>query len=97
MIMGKSGCMGFSKMFHSPRIAADGTSNARSRRRESESSPKARKDSSRVSCQPAGSILTSSGNLKRVRDLAFHRNQICWSQVRFQVNKGLDRSEGQRG
>ena len=40
-------------------------------------------------------LHVNSGNLKRVRDLAFGRNQICWSQVRFKVNKGLDRSEGQ--
>jgi len=40
-------------------------------------------------------LHVNSGNLKRVRDLAFHRNRICWSQVRFKVNKGLDRSEGQ--
>ena len=59
-ILEKSACAGFSSTFHSPRIAAVGTSKATRCSLRIHSSPNLRKDSSRVSCQFRGNVLASS-------------------------------------
>lgn len=47
-------------MFHSPEIAADGTSRAALRRLRIQLSPKRRNDSSLLRCQPTGRVFMSS-------------------------------------
>ena len=59
-IVEKSRCSGFIRTFHSPRIAADGTSRATVSPLRIQSSPNLRKDSSSVSCQPSGRVFGSS-------------------------------------
>ena len=56
----KVGWTGFSKIFHSPRIATDGTSKAAVCPAWIHSSPKRRSDSSLVACQFGGSAAGSS-------------------------------------
>jgi hypothetical protein len=32
-------------------------------------------------------------NFDRIRNLAFDKNEICWSQIRFEIYEGFDRGE----